>query len=83
MSKPVTPWGEPRRYPTDDRDLPKEQRHDLIIYPGQNGDWYVATDHEGARGVLSAVRLCTSGGASTACPGLTNAIADAYRAMGA
>lgn len=83
MDKPSPPhWGEPRRYSTDDIDLPKNQRYELIISPGPNGDWYVATDHEGRRGMFSSVRLCTSGGAETNCPGLTNAIADAYRAMG-
>ena len=67
-------------YPTDDRDLPLEDQRALVIFPGGNGDWYVqVTPHHG-RG-MEGVRLCTSGGASSACPGLTNAIAEAYRCM--
>ena len=66
-------------YITDDRDL--EQRNKLCIYHGDNGDWYVATCGEDEIGIGKAVRFCTSGGASHRCPGLTTAIADAYRAI--
>lgn len=67
-------------YLTDDRDLPLEDQRALVIFPGGNGDWYVqVTPHHG-RG-MDGVRICTSGGASSACPGLPNAIAEAYRCM--
>lgn len=67
-------------YLTDDRDLPLEEQRALKIFPGGNGDWYVqVTPHHGR--CSEGVRLCTSGGASSACPGLTLAIAEAYRCM--
>lgn len=67
-------------YLTDDRDLPLDEQRALVIFPGGNGDWYVqVTPHHGRS--MDGVRLCTSGGASTACPGLTVAIAEAYRCM--
>ena len=66
------------RYLTDDRDY--SHRRELCILMGGNGDWYVGVASEGEhpRGM---VRICTSGGASQACPGLTSAIAAAYRAI--
>lgn len=70
--------GEPRRYLTDDRD---QSRSELIIFQGGNGDWYVGVGEEGTWPFRNFVRLCTSSGASSACPGLTRAIAAAYRAM--
>jgi len=67
-------------YLTDDRDLPLEDQRALVIFPGGNGDWYVqVTPHHGRS--IEGVRLCTSGGASSACPGLTIAVAEAYRCM--
>lgn len=67
-------------YLTDDRDLPLEDQRSLVIFPGGNGDWYVqVAPHHGRS--TEGVRLCTSGGASSQCPGLTVAIAEAYRAM--
>lgn len=67
-------------YITDDRDLPEEEQRALVIFQGGNGDWYVQVAPR--RGITTqGVRLCTSGGASSHCPGLTNAIADAYRAI--
>lgn len=67
-------------YLTDDRDLPLEDQRTLVIFPGGNGDWYVqVAPHHGR--TTEGVRLCTSGGASTQCPGLTTAIAMAYRAI--
>lgn len=67
-------------YLTDDRDLPKEDLRTLVIFPGGNGDWYVQVAPE--HGVtMEGVRISTSGGAQTQCPGLGIAIADAYRAM--
>lgn len=69
-----------RRYLTDDRDWPEDQQRELIIFQGGNGDWYVSVDRPGAGGI-HAVRICTSGGAAQACPGLGRAIAAAYAAM--
>lgn len=67
-------------YLTDDRDLPEGDQRTLVIFPGGNGDWYVQVAP--ANGMTTeGVRICTSGGASTACPGLGVAIAEAYRAM--
>ena len=67
-------------YLTDDRDLPLEDQRSLVIFPGGNGDWYVqVAPHHGR--TTEGVRLCTSGGASSHCPGLTVDIAEAYRAM--
>lgn len=68
------------QYLTDDRDLPEDQLRTLVIFPGGNGDWYVQVAPKNGR-TSEGVRLATSGGASTNCPGLTIAIADAYRAM--
>ncbi len=67
------------RYLTDDRD----QRHlnELVITIGGNGDWYVAVVPKGQGTIGRGVRICTSGGASIACPGLGCAIADAFRAI--
>jgi len=67
------------RYLTDDRDL--RNRHELVISFAGNGDWYVSVVPEGEGTFGRAVRLCTSGGASTAAPGLAPAIADAFRAL--
>ena len=67
------------RYLTDDRD--EERRNELVIMLGGNGDWYVAVVPEGQGTIGCAVRICTSGGASRAAPGLGPAIADAFRAL--
>lgn len=67
-------------YVTDDRDKDQEDQHSLVILAGGNGDWYVAVGDAQGR-AHNFVRLCTSGGASSHCPGLTVAIAEAYRAM--
>jgi len=67
-------------YLTDDRDLPESDQRALVIFCGGNGDWYVQVAPKHGR-TMEGVRLCTSGGASSHCPGLTVAIADAYRAM--
>lgn len=67
-------------YLTDDRDLAKEDLRTLVIFPGGNGDWYVQVAPDHGR-TMDGVRICTSGGAATQCPGLGVAIADAYRAM--
>lgn len=67
-------------YLTDDRDLPPEELRTLVIFQGGNGDWYVQVASAQGR-ATEGVRLCTSGGASTQAPGLTVAIAGAYRAI--
>lgn len=67
-------------YVTDDRDLLPEDQRALVIFQGGNNDWYVQVTPLSGRST-EGVRLCTSGGASSACPGLTTAIAEAYRAM--
>lgn len=67
-------------YLTDDRDRPEAEQRALVIFPGGNGDWYVQVAPAHGR-TTEGVRLCTSGGASSQCPGLTSAIAMAYRAM--
>ncbi|OHA90570.1 MAG: hypothetical protein A2832_01075 [Candidatus Zambryskibacteria bacterium RIFCSPHIGHO2_01_FULL_44_22b] len=67
------------RYLTDDRDL--EDRNELVIGFGGNGDWYVAVVPEGQKPIGKSVRICTSGGASSAVPGLGIAIAQAFRAL--
>jgi len=66
------------RYLTDDRD--SSRRLELVIGWGNNGDWYVVTVPEGERS-MRAVRLCTSGGASSAVPGLTVLVADMFRKL--
>lgn len=73
---------EPRRYLTDDRDHEPEQRHELVIFPGGNGDWYLGVWPEGARGSPNTVRICTSGGASSTVPALPISCARMYRALG-
>jgi len=65
-------------YLTDDRD--QERRQVLHITLGGNGDFYVATTDEGLNPVRG-VRICTSGGAASAVPGLGVAIAQAFLAL--
>ncbi len=67
------------RYLTDDRDA--RNPHELVIGIGGNGDWYAAVVPKGEGTLGRAVRICTSGGASTKAPGLPVAIADAFRAI--
>jgi hypothetical protein len=69
------------RYLTDDRDYPEDKRNELVIGFGGNGDWYVAVVPEGQGTIGRAVRICTSGGASKAAPGLGIAIARAFQAL--
>lgn len=69
-------------YVTDDRDIPEDEQRSLVIFQGGNGDWYVQVAPKHGR-TSEGVRICTSGGASTNCPGLTGAIAEAYLAMAA
>lgn len=73
---------EKQSYVTDDRDRPDEEQFQLVIFQGGNGDWYVQVAPKGGV-TVEGVRICTSGGAATQCPGLGVAIADAYRAMAA
>jgi hypothetical protein len=70
------------RYLTDDRDLRDGRRLELCISWGNNGDWYVNTVPEGEYG-MDAVRLCTSGGASSRVPGFVPLIAEAFRKLAA
>lgn len=67
-------------YLTDDRDLPEDEQRALVIFFGGNGDLYVQVAPKHGR-TMEGVRICTSGGASTQCPGLGVALAEAYRAM--
>jgi len=68
------------RYLTDDRDN-KNNLNELIIQIGGNGDWYIAVVPKGQGAIGRAVRICTSGGASSAVPWLGPAIADAFCAL--
>lgn len=67
-------------YLTDDRDLPEDEQRALVMFWGGNGDLYVQVAPKHGR-TMEGVRICTSGGASTQCPGLGVALAEAYRAM--
>ncbi len=80
MNTPATPpkWGDLLRYTTDDRDITE---HQLCIMQGGNGDWYVSISESPDHHPTNGIRLCTSGGAAHACPGLGRAIAAAYRAL--
>lgn len=71
-------WGDMLRYKTDDRDVDQQQ---LCIMQGGNGDWYVSVADGPDSHPLHGIRICTSGGAAAACPGLGRAIAAAYQAM--
>lgn len=55
------------RYITDDRD--KEDRKELVLQHGANGDLYVSVVDEG-RPAFEGVRLATSGGAGYKVPDL-------------
>jgi hypothetical protein len=76
--RPRPEWGELLRYVTDDRDVATDA---LCIRPGRNGDWYVSVADNADHHPTRAVRICTSGGAAAACPGLGMAISMAYAAM--
>lgn len=66
------------RYLTDDRDHHK--KYELVISHGGNGDWYVSVVPEGEV-AWNSVRICTSGGAASAAPGLGVAISQAFQAL--
>jgi hypothetical protein len=70
---------DPVRYLTDDRDA--LNRNELVLFAGGNGDWYVGVVPEGEGFGGRCVRICTSGGAASAVPGLGVAIAKAYLAI--
>ncbi len=76
----AAPWPEAREYLCDDRD--DDEPYKLSISMGGNGDWYVSVLPKGDRWSRATVRLCTSGGAIRAVPGLVEAVCDAYRALG-
>ena len=67
------------RYLSDDRD--QKRINELVIIAGGNGDWYVAVVPEGEATIGRGVRICTSGGAASAAPGLPLAISNAFRAL--
>lgn len=70
------------RYVTDDRGSCRGSReNELVIEIGGNGDWYVSVVSKGSGTLGRGVRICTSGGAASRCPGLPSAIADAFRAI--
>ena len=70
-------WGDRARYTTDDVDIDRLVM-ELEIYPGGNGDWYVAVAPQGEGSIGRGVRIVTSG---VRVHGLANAMADAYRAI--
>lgn len=70
------------RYLTDDRDLPEERQRELVVQQHGNGDYYVSVTGKGLP-ALGGVRISTSGGASFLCPGLTDGVSTAMRAMAA
>lgn len=80
MSNPIDENPDMATFQTDNRDLPIEDQMALTIVAGGNGDWYVST-HPVGQVSLNAVRICTSGGASTQCPRLGIAIAEAFTAI--
>lgn len=68
------------RYLTDDRDH-EGRLNELVITLGGNGDYYVGVVPQGQGCIGRAVRVCTSGGASSRVPGLGQGIAAAFRAL--
>ncbi len=76
----AAPWPEAREYICDNRD--SDDLYKLSISMGGNGDWYVSVLPKDDRWSRATVRLCTSGGAISAVPGLVQAVCDAYRALG-
>ena len=71
-------WTKPRRYRSDDRDL-EGHDNDLLIFQGENGDWYVSIVKHGEK-LGKSVRLTTSG-VQTAYRGVPVAIAQLYQAL--
>ena len=70
--------GDMLRFKTDDLDISSAE---LCIMQGGNGDWYVSVANGPDHFPREAVRICTSGGAASRCPGLGSAIGNAYTAM--
>ena len=68
------------RYLTDDRDV--RDRKELIIGWSANGDYYISIAPEGQATAGKAVRICTSGGASSRNPKLVRAVSDMFQALG-
>jgi hypothetical protein len=62
-----------------DRDF--SHPNELVITQDKNGDWYVAVVPQGQGTIGRGVRICTSGGAQMAVPGLGPAIAAAFCAL--
>lgn len=71
-------WATPRRYRSDDRDVTGLD-NDLLVFHGNNGDWYVSVLPHGNR-VGPAVRLTTSG-TPRGFDGVPAAMAHLYRAL--
>ena len=71
-------WGEPRSYRSDDRDL-EQCDYRLDVSMGENGDWYLCIVRSDKKSSWEHVRITTSGSKR---PGVANAIADLYRALG-
>ncbi len=72
---------EERRYLTDDRDLPEDEQNELVVFQGGNSDWYIGVVPKGQGFMGKCVRVCTSGGAASARPGLPVAVSMLYGAM--
>lgn len=63
------------RYLTDDRD--KEDRKELVLQHGANGDLYVSVVDEGGP-AFEGVRLATSGGAGYKIPDLVHGLMTSF-----
>lgn len=72
-------WVE-HRYVTDDRD--REERPELIVAWGPNGDFYIGSNSEEGGYNTRLVRICNSGGCSTRNPKLRDAVRAVFMALG-
>lgn len=74
---------EPVEYLTDDRDM--EHQAKIIIFMGGNGDYYQQImwrdEINNLNEMSPAVRVCTSGGASSSNPDFLRAVSDQYDAL--
>lgn len=68
------------RYLTDDRDRDPEDRKELVMQHGGNGDVYVSVVDQG-KCATSGVRLATSGGAANHAPDLVFGLMTAFNAL--
>lgn len=69
------------KYLTDDRDYMHQAT--ICLYRGGNGDYYqqVEWKEDGLKRQSPAIRVCTSGGASTQAPHFMRSVADQYHAL--